>query len=209
MDSVFFVLEFIGTIAFAISGAMRAIKHKMDVFGVCVLGTTTAVGGGIIRDLLLGITPPSCFITPIFPLLAIAVSLLAFVSLYSKTKTIKHKINDFLLLIADSVGLGVFTVIGIKVCYYTVLEPSVFLTICCGVITSVGGGVIRDIMSKTTPQIFVKYFYACSSIIGAIVCIILWFIIGELPAMAVGIFTIVFLRILAVKRRWKLPKISY
>ena len=122
---------------------------------------------------------------------------------------IKHKINDFLLLIADSVGLGVFTVIGIKVCYYTVLEPSVFLTICCGVITSVGGGVIRDIMSKTTPQIFVKYFYACSSIIGAIVCIILWFIIGELPAMAVGIFTIVFLRILAVKRRWKLPKISY
>ncbi len=207
MDSVFFVLEFIGTIAFAVSGAMLAIKSKMDVFGVCALGVTTAVGGGIIRDILLGVTPPTCFTEPVFLLLAIGTALLTFTIFYHNPFAHKRKITDVIMLIADSVGLGVFTVIGVKACFYTTQNPQLFLALCSGVITGVGGGVMRDVMAKNTPFIFVKHFYACSSIIGALFSYVIWVLINELVAMILGVIIVVILRILAARFHWKLPKV--
>ena len=84
MDSVFFVLEIIGTVAFAVSGAMIAMHKKMDIFGVVILGLTTAVGGGVIRDIILGITPPATFVNPVYALVAVGTSLIVFLPFVQK-----------------------------------------------------------------------------------------------------------------------------
>ena len=206
MDSVFFVLEIIGTIAFAFSGAMIAMKSKMDVFGVCVLGYVTAVGGGIIRDLLLGITPPASLVNPVYGLVAIASAIVVFFPIVQKLLMRTKKLYEVILLLADSIGLGIFTVVGVRVCYSVVADPQIFMVITLGMLTGVGGGVLRDMMSKRMPYIFVKHFYACAAFIGSAVSALLWKSAGETVAMITGALVIIVLRLLAAKFRWELPK---
>ena len=110
METLFFILEIIGTIAFAISGALAAIRKKMDIFGVAILGMTTAVAGGIIRDLILGITPPAAFVEPVYALVAIGVSLIIFIPAIRKVLSRLEAV----LLVMDSIGLAIFTVIGVR-----------------------------------------------------------------------------------------------
>ena len=207
MDSVFFVFEIIGVVAFSLSGAMLALKCGMDIFGVCVLGLTTAVGGGIIRDILLGITPPTSLVNPVYALIAIAVSAFTFLPFMQKFLCHTHKAYNRLLLLADSIGLGIFTVIGVNACFVKGYQQ-VFMCVILGVITGVGGGVMRDVMSKNMPYIFVKHFYACASIIGALSCALLFNICGRLISMLVGMTVIIILRFLAAKFHWELPKPS-
>lgn len=210
MDSVLSVLEIIGVVAFALSGAMIAIKSEMDIFGVCVLGVTTAVGGGIIRDLLLGIAPPSMLLNPLAALIAVCVSVFVFLPFVQRFfHSGKHKLYDRLVLIADSIGLGVFTVMGVNICYSSYETPTLFMSVFLGVITGVGGGVLRDVMSKNKPYIFVKHFYACASIAGALACAILRTYVNELIATVAGMLLVVSLRLLAATLHWKLPKSKY
>ena len=193
-----FALEIIGTIAFAISGAMVGIEKKMDIFGVLVLGMTTAVGGGIIRDLLIGVVPPMAFQEPVYALTAIAVSIIVFLPF------VRNRINKIskMILLMDSIGLGIFTVIGIKA---AASFNNAFLSIFLALVTGVGGGVLRDVFAQDRPMIFVKHFYASASIIGAVVSLLLWNINVE-TSMIVGAATVIVLRILAAKFRWHLPK---
>ncbi len=202
-----FFLEIIGTIAFAISGAVVGIEKKMDVFGVSILATATAVGGGIIRDLILGVTPPAAFRAPVYALSAFAIGIAVFVVEANKLFRNRPKSYDTVLLWMDSIGLGIFTVSGIEAAYASGAGVNAFLLVSVGVITGVGGGILRDIMARNIPFIFVKHFYASASLIGAIVCVLLRRFLGDAPCMFIGAGLILVLRIMAARFRWKLPRI--
>jgi len=193
-----FALEIIGTIAFAISGAQVAINKKMDILGVVIMGMTTAVGGGIIRDLIIGTTPPVAFQQPVYALTAIGVSIIAFLPF------IREKINsnNIILLLMDSLGLGIFTVIGVRA---GAGFDNLFLSVFLGTLTGVGGGVLRDIFAGEKPMIFVKHFYACASILGALVCALIWNSNADIAIIS-GTIVVVLLRLLAAKFRWELPR---
>ena len=110
-----FIFEIVGTIAFAISGALVGVEKKMDIFGVAILGLTTAVGGGILRDLILNIAPPSAFQHPVFAVTAIAVSIVFFLPSVRFALKRREKIYEITVRIMDSIGLGLFTVSGVQV----------------------------------------------------------------------------------------------
>ena len=204
-----FVLELIGTAAFTVSGAIVGIKKQMDLFGVIVLGVCTAVGGGIVRDVILGITPPATFHDPDYTLTAAAVSVLMFLP-HVRARVGRHEpVFDRLLLVMDAVGLGVFTVVGVQCAYRQAEHDTLFLTVFVGLITGVGGGVLRDVFSGERPYIFVRHFYACASIIGALICALCWDRLGANAAMLFGAAAIVVLRLLAAYYRWSLPKSDY
>ena len=195
-----FVLELIGTVAFAVSGAIVGIKKQMDLLGVIVLGVCTAVGG---------ITPPATFQDPVYTLTAAAVSVLTFLP-HVRARVGRHEpVFDRLLLVMDAVGLGVFTVVGVQCAYRQAEHYTLFLTVFVGLITGVGGGVLRDVFSGERPYIFVRHFYACASIIGALICALCWNRLGANAAMLFGAAAIVVLRLLAAYYRWSLPKSDY
>ena len=204
-----FILEVIGTVAFALAGAMIGIEKNMDVFGVNVLGLTTAVGGGMIRDLILGIHPPNMFRNPIYTILAVCVSSLLFVIIYFFKRCFTRKfmiVYDKAILICDAIGLGIFTVVGINTGRNEGQNGTILL-IFIGVLTGVGGGMLRDIMAGMTPFIFVKHVYACACIAGAVSYIYLHRVLDELPAMAISAGLVIVIRMLAAHYKWNLPRI--
>ena len=210
-EQILFLLEILGTISFAVSGAFVAIRAKFDVFGVLVVGGVTCVGGGIMRDILIGKTPPTIFSRTYILAIAIATSLMVFILAYFQCKEfdkiqerIEHINNVF-----DAIGLAAFTVMGTEIAFVNGLEGNIFLSITLGVLTGVGGGVLRDILTETPPYIFKKHVYALASIFGACLYYLLRILIGTtlLPS-AVTIVFIVSIRLLAAKYRWSLPKIE-
>ena len=203
-DTVTLILEIIGTIAFAISGALVGIEKRMDILGVAILGATTAVGGGIMRDLLLGSTPPQALQHPLYLLIAVCSAIVIFFSRIRSALRRNRVLFDAVLLVMDSIGLGVFTSVGIGAAKQ--LGSGMFISTFVGVVTGVGGGVMRDIMSGDIPFVFRKYFYCSASIIGAVVTAALWDTIGAVPAMLLGAAVIVLLRFLAARFRWRLPR---
>ncbi|MBQ9328332.1 MAG: TRIC cation channel family protein [Solobacterium sp.] len=203
--NLLFLFELIGTIAFALSGAMTAINRKMDIFGVCILAMTTAIGGGVLRDIVLGVVPPTAFVNPVYALTAIGTAVILFLHATRVIIDRTRYIYDHVLLIMDSIGLGVFTVIGVQTALSVTSESNIFLTLFVGVLTGVGGGVIRDILAGRTPDILIRYVYATASLCGAIVCLMLWNVLGSEAAMSIGAVFITILRILAAKYKWDLP----
>ena len=203
LDNIELFLEIIGTVAFAASGAMIAVNRKMDVFGVAMLGLFTAVGGGVIRDLLLGNTPPLSFRQPFYALTAIAVSIVMFLKPVRRRYNRHGRAFDTVLLVMDSVGLGVFSVVGVQVALAT--RSNLYTAVFVGVVTGVGGGILRDVMAGQTPFVFVKHFYASASLIGALACALLWPRMGQVSAMLAGALVVIALRLLAARYRWSLP----
>ena len=203
------VLEIIGTVAFAVSGAFAAIKAKLDVFGVVFIGCITAVGGGMTRDLLIGRTPPAIF-SSLYILLIAALSagvvfVIAymlhrkFVYAYEKTEPIQN--------IFDAFGLAAFSVMGTEIAFLYGQWENAVLAVVLGVLTGVGGGVLRDVLTSTTPYIFKKHVYALASIAGAVVYYVMrLFIVETLVPSIVAMALVVVLRLLAAKYRWSLPK---
>ena len=167
MDTFLLILELAGTLAFAVSGAITGLKKNMDLFGVCILGLTTAVGGGVIRDVILGNTPPATFQDPIYAMVALGTSLVLFLPGIRRLLMWDQRLYDLTLLVMDSAGLGIFTVMGIRIAYSSTSDPTLFLLVFVGVVTGVGGGVLRDVMAGDTPYIFVKHVYASASLAGA------------------------------------------
>lgn len=208
-DNIIFVMEIIGTIAFASSGALIAIKQDMDIFGINVLGIITAVGGGCIRDIIIGRTPPVMFVRPIYALVALFTCNLLFLifSLRRELLTNRFMVTyEKLMLILDALGLGIFTVTGVSAGMSTAYSDNLFLVTFVGVITGVGGGVLRDILAIQKPYILVKHVYACASLAGALLCALLW-PFGSLPAMWIGAAIVLLIRILAMIFHWNLPKL--
>lgn len=206
MNTFFLILELIGTTAFSASGAMTGLRKNMDIFGICILGLTTAVGGGVIRDLILGNTPPATFRDPIYASVAIVTALICFLPRVRRFLMRTPLLFDRILFWMDTVGLGIFTVMGIRTAYACFASPSFFLLVFVGVVTGVGGGVLRDIMASDTPYIFVKHVYACASLVGALLCGMLWHYTGEAPSMLIGTAAVILLRALANHYRWNLPR---
>ena len=205
MEHVFLILELGGTLAFAASGAITGLKKNMDIFGVCILGLTTAVGGGVIRDLILGITPPGTFQDPIYAMVALLTSLVLFLPRIRRLLMWDQRLYDLALLVMDSAGLGIFTMAGIRTAYAHADQPTLFLLVFVGVVTGVGGGLLRDIMAGDTPYIFIKHIYACASLAGALACVWLWPLAGEMAATLCGGGLVILIRFLSAHFRWNLP----
>lgn len=207
-----FVMEILGTIAFAASGAMVGIGRKMDLFGVCVLGVMTAVGGGMIRDVVLGITPPTVFTKPSYALVAMLTSGIVFLILYVKKELLEGKfksIYDRVMLIMDAVGLGIFTVVGVNTGIQQGYWNETFLLVFLGTITGVGGGLLRDMMAGVPPYIFVRHIYAVASIAGAVTCVYMYRYFGAVEAMVVASLVVMVIRYLAAHYRWNLPRLEF
>lgn len=208
MEMFILILELLGTIAFSISGAMTGIQKKMDIFGVVILGLTTAVGGGIIRDLMIGQIPPKTFQDPIYAQVAIITAVIVFALAYYHILLFNKKGIEYIVFVMDSLGLGIFTVVGISNANAVSENYSAFLLLFVGVLTGVGGGVIRDMLAGNTPYIFVKHVYACASLAGAIVCVYSMDVIGMSKAMLCGMSVVVIIRFLSAHYKWNLPRIK-
>ena len=206
-NSIIFAIELIGTIAFASSGAMLGIRKNLDIFGVVVLGLCVAVGGGIVRDIILGLTPPSAFRDPSYALTALVTAVLLFGIVYWKQEILTSRymeIYETIMNYCDAAGLGIFTVLGVYTGYEQGYQGRFFL-IFLGMLTGIGGGVIRDVLADTMPFILRKHIYAVASLAGAFVCQRL---IGQnlYLALAAGTAVVLVIRILASHYRWNLPR---
>jgi len=207
MNLLFFIFEVMGTIAFAISGAMIAIRHKMDLFGVAMLGLVTATGGGVIRDVIIGDTPPRVFRDSRYAMLAFGTALLVFIVLRFAKRLPAGRFSsvlDRLYFLSDTLGLAAFTVLGIR----SVGGENGTLLLFVGVITGVGGGLMRDVFSGSVPAIFRRHIYALASAAGAIVDILLMRVIPKEAAMVAGFALVVVIRLMAAHYHWNLPKIE-
>ncbi len=209
-DIIILIMEMVGTVAFAASGALTGIQRRMDLFGVNVLGVTTAVGGGLVRDLILGQNPPAMFRDSKYALTAVAASTILFFVIYFRQKSIPEKYPrrfDRLLLIGDTIGLGIFTVMGSYAAILAGYGGNRFLIVFVGVMTGVGGGMMRDIMAGNMPYILVKHVYAVASLAGALVFVLCLPYFGRLGCMVAGAAVVIAIRFLAAHFRWNLPKI--
>jgi uncharacterized membrane protein YeiH len=206
--SLFFFIEVVGTIAFASSGAMVAINKQLDLLGVIVLGVTTAVGGGMLRDIIIGNVPPALFKDPIYVLLAFITVMLLFIIVRLNQKILDGRsleTYEKVMNIFDAIGLGAFTVVGIDTAVLSGYGDYHFLIIFLGVITGVGGGILRDIMAGQTPYVLRKHIYACASIAGAsLYAWLMNFMDGNI-AMLTGACSVVLIRLMATRYCWNLP----
>jgi len=199
----FIVLEVIGTMAFAISGVMAAARARMDWLGAVVLALGVAIGGGTIRDLLLGQLPVAWLERTWPALLAIGTAVLMLFILRFWPQA--HLDASTPLLIADAVGLSAFVVIGTQIGLQAGLNP--FLAVMLGVLTGVGGGVIRDLLTGRKPVVLVGQIYAVAGIIGGA-----WFAIATERGVntQVSVWTsvalIFLIRVVAIRLDWHLPR---
>ncbi len=197
---MFYTIDILGTIAFAISGVLIAINKKMDLFGILIIAFVTAVGGGTLRDLLIGETPVSWMKDMTFTYTIIASAIFAII--------FRSKINYLRtsLFLFDTIGIGLYTVVGIDKGINAGLHP--IICIALGTMTASFGGVIRDILCNEIPVIFRKEIYATVCILGGIT----YFLLSELPIENNWVFIIagvvvIATRLLAVKFKIALPTI--
>lgn len=197
------ILNYVGIVAFALSGALKAGEKDMDIFGFAVLGFSTALAGGIIRDVLLGRVPPANIAYLPYPLTALLTSIVAFY-LYPYVKRFKD-----LVLYPDAVGLGAFAAIGADIaasychnmgnCWLTVMMISS--------LTAAGGGVVRDILSNEVPVILRREIYATAAALGGLVYI-LSLPLGRGVAMLITIVVVTSLRLISLVKGWELPRLK-
>ena len=210
--TITYIMEIMGTIAFAASGAMVGIRKRMDIFGVCVLGFVTACGGGMVRDVILGITPPNVFRNPDYAKVAVITSIIVFVVVYIKRDVMDGRfkvVYDKSMLIMDTIGLAIFTVVGVNIGIQQGYLEKIFLLTFVGTITGVGGGLMRDVMAGEKPYIFVKHIYASASVVGSIVCVYMYRAFGVVVSMIASSAVILIIRYLAAKYHWNLPHIDF
>ncbi len=208
MDIIWYMFDMIGTIAFAVSGALVGVARKMDIFGMAVLALATAIGGGIVRDVLLGYFPPNSLRNVVYVTVVLAVTVIVFLIYNSRYR--KHAMGPrsrASYLLADALGLASFTVTGASAGFKLYPELPIFIVL-LGTITAVGGGIIRDMLAQRIPSVLKEDVYALPSIIGGIVYYLI--VTSSWDSMAVyGAFTVVLvIRLLAIKYNWSLPKVG-
>ncbi len=209
-DALILVMELIGTVAFAVSGALVAIAGSLDLFGVIFVGCVTAVGGGILRDVLMGRFPPGIFAnTPMLALAALTAILVFTVSRFKRRsfgdfKKRLDQINNYF----DAVGLAVFTVIGVEKAETAGFGGWFVFDVCMGLLTGIGGGILRDIFVDRTPSVLQKQVYAVASIIGAVAYFVCKAYLERPLAVLISVTIMILLRLLATRFRWQLPRID-
>ena len=208
MERFIFFLEILGTMAFSLSGAMTAIRKNMDIFGVTFLGLITAFGGGILRDTLIGKVPPA-FFTNYWMVLAGGIAALSVFWVarilkeryFSREYAIEHINNVF-----DALGLGAFAVTGAQVTMEAGFEKQWFLVLIMGLITAIGGGLLRDLMLREIPFVLNKRIYAIAALMGTAIYYGLHLLkTSEWAAASAGILATFLLRLLATHYKWNLP----
>lgn len=198
---MFHLLDIIGTMAFAMSGALTAMSKKMDPFGVFIIAFVTAVGGGTLRDVMIGRTPVGWMLDLQYVYIIIIGYLLAIIF---RKKFDRLRTSLFLF---DTIGLGVFTLIGLEKGINIGLHP--IICIALGTMTACFGGVIRDILCTDIPVIFSKEIYATICILGGIVFFILReFNLENDVLYLVTSIVIISIRLMAVKFKWYLPTLE-
>ena len=208
MDVLFSIFELLGTVAFAVSGAMEGVRHKMDLFGVTMLGLVTAIGGGVLRDLMIGQIPPRVFLNSRCAVLAILVALAVFIILkltQERKPRAFAQLRERLYFLSDTLGLAAFTVLGIE---SAGPGRNTGLLLFVGMITGVGGGVMRDVLAGSVPSIFRKHIYAVASLTGALADVLLMRILPAEIAMLAGFGVVALIRIVAAHYKWNLPHID-
>ena len=190
-------IDYTGTFVFAISGVLAGVERKFDLFGVFILGFVTAVGGGTLRDLLIGSTPVGWMKAEIY--IYIILSALPICYIW-KDIILKMKKGIFLF---DTIGIGLFTILGLQKTLALGLSP--VIAVMMGVVSAVFGGVIRDVLSNQSPLIFSKEIYAFACLAGAVLFLLSSHFLSEEWAMLLSISTVIAIRILAIKRNWSLP----
>ena len=206
------IMELLGTVAFAVSGSLVAISHSLDLFGVIIVACTTAVGGGMIRDLLMGKTPPDIFYSHTTLLIALATCLAVFLLAYVNLKRFKGLVGklEHINIVFDAIGLAAFSVAGVEIACSSGFEKEIFFSITMGVITGVGGGVLRDVLVNEKPYVLTKHVYAVASIVGSGVYYAMISCTDyKIAATFISVAITITIRLLAAKYRWKLPKIDY
>ena len=209
-STIMTIIENVGLIAFAISGAVVAARKDMDLFGINLMALVTATGGGLIRDIIIDGIPPVMFVNPSLTIITLITANIAFVVMYLKKPMPKGitPVYDKLLFWLDTLGLAAFTVDGAFAGIYSDYSDNLFLVAFLGVITGIGGGLIRDVFADKIPYVLVKHVYAIACIAGAAVTVLLWKYTGsELISSLCGFSTIVLLRFLAMHFEWNLPTV--
>ena len=211
-QSFIFALELLGTAAFAASGAQMGVRKNMDILGMLVLALTTALGGGVLRDVILGIHPPRMFENGVYAGVAVAVALALF---FVVRWRLRHRravsvawlrAYDHMLNFLDALGLGIFTIVGVNTAISVNMGGNAMLLIFVGVCTGVGGGVLRDVLAQETPAIFVKQIYACASCAGALLYVFAHGAVPEPLLVVLATALVVLVRMLSLRYDWNLPR---
>ncbi|HEY7735061.1 MAG TPA: trimeric intracellular cation channel family protein [Nitrososphaera sp.] len=193
-------LDLFGTMAFAVTGAFKAIEHKSDIVGIIILATITGVAGGVLRDLVFGQIPPLSVMNPLYLVITTATG----IAMFFLHRSLRRHWN--LLLKFDAIGLGVFTIIGATIAY-NLLGLNFLAMAFAGLLTAVGGGILRDVFVNEVPIVFVKELYASASFVGVVIFFALLAAGVELNIAAIpSIVAVTAMRMLAMKYNWNLPR---
>ena len=212
MESIWwYIFDIMGTLAFAVSGVLVAVSKRMDLFGIFVLAAYTAIGGGMIRDLMLGHTPPIALQSSLYFFLIIAAMLgttamIRYFDAHIRSQVMHH--SAYIYLAGDTIGLASFTITGTLSGLY--FNPDMWvLIIMLGVITAVGGGVIRDVLAGKVPSVLVHDIYATAALLGSVTLYVL--VIFDWPvdvAALISFFTTVSSRVVAIKAKLDMPHVK-
>lgn len=196
----FQIIDILGTVAFAISGVLVALNKKMDPFGVLIIAFVTAVGGGTLRDVMIGIEPVSWIKNMTYVYVIIGATVFAVV--------LRNKINYLRtsLFLFDTIGIGLYTVVGIETGLKAGLHPVICIAL--GTMTACFGGVIRDILCNEIPVIFRKEIYATACIIGGLTYFLLRKFMADTNLIfVIAIIVVIVIRLIAVKFKISLPSL--
>ena len=202
------VVEMIGMVAFALNGALVGLKYHLDLFGVILVSVTVSLGGGVVRDLIIGRIPPAMFQDYRYLLVAVVTSLLVFLAaVVSKGRYHDYETKvEALANIFDALGLGAFTVVGVQAGINAGFSDNSFLLVFLGLLTGIGGGILRDLFVMRMPVVLRKHVYALPVIIGAALYLLCYRLgAPQLVTSGAVIFTVFALRMLATYYHWNLP----
>lgn len=192
------IFDLIGTFVFALSGATLAVRHRLDLFGVIVLACAAAVSGGIVRDVLIGAQPPAAFDDWRYLATAIIAGVLSFLR-YNTIERLRNPVQLF-----DAAGLALFAVLGTEKALLFGLSP--FAATVLGMVTGIGGGIMRDLLVVRTPVVLQAELYAVAALVGGlIVALAAVFDLPHTPAMVAGALACFGLRYMAIRHGWRLP----
>ena len=208
MDFLWLLFDVIGTIAFAISGALLGVQRRMDIFGILILALVTAIGGGIVRDVMVGRIPPTSLQTGLYiSITLITVGIIFIMYRYGWNRYIEGKGATKVYLTADALGLASFTVTGATI--GIIVDPgNLVLTVVLGVITAVGGGIIRDILAHRTPSVLKEEVYALPALLGSIIYYVVCGIGHQIMASYATFLIVFIIRMVALEYHWNLPRID-
>jgi uncharacterized membrane protein YeiH len=195
-----YIFDLFGTMAFAVTGAFKAIEHKSDIVGIVILSIITGVAGGTIRDIIIGRFPPNSISDPTY----VGISVASGIALFFLYPHLQKHWNLFLKF--DAIGLGVFSITGATFAY-NVFGLNFLAIAFAGILTAVGGGILRDVFVNEIPFIFVKELYVTASFVGVIAFYGL--LANNVPLFAASIIGIIITtatRLVAMKYNWNLPR---